>query len=147
MVSNKTSPVISQNVEQCIPIIAVIYQKIYFTEKMNNEVKERNWLVYSESKGSVFCGHFLTFGSFENRKQFEEQESNDWKNAEVRVAQHENSQSHKSCIFALRVRSLMHGNIQFFLTTQLNEEISYWKNILKRAVAVVKGLASRGFAF
>ncbi|KAG5886444.1 hypothetical protein JTB14_024658 [Gonioctena quinquepunctata] len=42
---------------------------------------------------------------------------------------------------------MIHGNIQSSLTAQLNEEISYWKNILKRVVAVIKGLASRGLAF
>ncbi|KAJ8953391.1 hypothetical protein NQ318_023508 [Aromia moschata] len=87
------------------------------------------------------------FGSIENRTQFDEEGFNDWKNAEVRVAHHENSLNHKSCILALRARGMIHGNIQCFLTAQLNEEISYWKNILKRVVAVIKGLASRGLAF
>ncbi|KAG5898296.1 hypothetical protein JTB14_008639 [Gonioctena quinquepunctata] len=113
----------------------------------NNEVEERNWLVYSESKGSVFCGPCLAFGSIENRTQFDEQGFNDWKNSEIRVALHENSLNHKSCILALRARGMIHGNIQSSLTAQLNEEISYWKNILKRVVAVIKGLASRGLAF
>ncbi|KAG5874540.1 hypothetical protein JTB14_011854 [Gonioctena quinquepunctata] len=112
----------------------------------NNEVKERNWLVYSESKGSVVCGPCLAFGSIENRTQFDEQGFNDWKNAEIRVALHENSLNHKSCILALRAREI-HGNIQSSSTAQFNEEISYWKNILKRVVAVIKGLASRGLAF
>ncbi|XP_050511746.1 zinc finger MYM-type protein 1-like [Diabrotica virgifera virgifera] len=122
-------------------------KNIFYRKMKNNEVKERNWLVYSESKSSVFCGPCMAFGSFENKTQFDEQGFNDWKNAEVRVAQHENSPSHKSCILALRARSVIHGNIQSSLTIQLNEEISYWKNILKRVVAVIKGLASRGLAF
>lgn len=122
-------------------------KNIFYRKMKNNEVKERNWLVYSESKGSVFCGPCLAFGSIENRTQFGEEGFNDWKNAEVRVAHHENSQNHKSCILALRARGMIHGNIQCSLTAQLNEEISYWKNILKRVVAVIKGLASRGLAF
>ena len=113
----------------------------------NNEIKERNWLVYSESKGSVFYGPCLAFGSIENRTHFDEERFNDWKNAEVRVVHHENSQNHKSCIPALRARGMIHGNIQSPLTSQLNEEISYWRNILKKVVAVIKGLASRGQAF
>lgn len=122
-------------------------KNIFYRKMKNNEVKERNWLVYSESKDSVFCGPCLAFGSIENRTQFDEEGFNDWKNAEVRVAQHENSLNHKSCILALRARGMIHGNIQSCLTAQLNEEISYWKNILKRVVAVIKGLASRGLAF
>ncbi|KAG5869018.1 hypothetical protein JTB14_025907 [Gonioctena quinquepunctata] len=113
----------------------------------NNEVKERNWLVYSESKCSVFCGPCLAFGSIESRTQFDEQGFNDWKNAEIRVALHENSLNHKSCILALIGSGMIHGNIQSSLTAQINEEISYWKKILKRVVAVIKGLASRGLAF
>ncbi|KAG5898224.1 hypothetical protein JTB14_005600 [Gonioctena quinquepunctata] len=96
----------------------------------NNEVKGRNWLVYSESKGSVFCRPCLAFGSIENRTQFDE-----------------NSLNHKSCILALRARGMIHGNIRSSLTAQFNEGISYWKNILMRVVAVIKGLASRGLAF
>ncbi|CAH1368493.1 unnamed protein product, partial [Tenebrio molitor] len=74
--------------------------------------------------------------------QFEQQGFNDWKNAEVRVAQHENSSNHKSCILALQARGLIHGCIQSSLTAQINEESAYWKNILKRVVAVIKGLVS-----
>lgn len=72
---------------------------------------------------------------------------NDWKNAEARVALHENSLIHKSCILALKARGLIHGCIQYSLTAQINEEIVYWRNILKRVVSVIKGLASRGLAF
>jgi hypothetical protein len=123
-------------------------QKNLFIRKMkNNEVRERKWLVYSENKGSVFCGPCLAFGSIQNKTQFEQQGFNDWKNAEVRVAQHENSSNHKSCILALQARGLIHGCIQSSLTAQINEESAYWKNILKRVVAVIKGLASRGLAF
>ncbi|KAG5899014.1 hypothetical protein JTB14_000041 [Gonioctena quinquepunctata] len=122
-------------------------KNIFYRKMKNNEVKERNWLVYSESKGSVFCRPCLAFGSIENRTQFDEQGFNDWKNAEIRVALHENSLNHKSCILALRARGMIHGNIQSSLTAQLNEEISYWKNISRRVVAAIKGLASRGLAF
>ncbi|KAG5887569.1 hypothetical protein JTB14_009977 [Gonioctena quinquepunctata] len=31
-------------------------KNIFYRKMKNNEVKERNWFVYSESKGSVFCG-------------------------------------------------------------------------------------------
>jgi len=33
------------------------------------------------------------------------------------------------------------------LFSQLEDEISYWKNILRRVVAVIKSLSSRGLPF
>jgi hypothetical protein len=115
-----------------------------FQRKMkNNEVKDRNWLVYSESKKSVFCGACLTFGPLQYRTQFENEGFNDWKNAEHRVAQQENSARHKSSIFSLKARSEIDGRLQ----VQIDEEITYWRNVLKRVVAVVKRLCSRGLAF
>ncbi|GBP56342.1 hypothetical protein EVAR_43281_1 [Eumeta japonica] len=63
-----------------------------FQRKMkNNEVKDRNWLVYSESKRSVYCRPSLAFGPLEYTTQFENEGFNDWKNAGHRVAPHENS--------------------------------------------------------
>lgn len=57
----------------------------------NNEVMNRNWLVYSESKKSIYCRPCLAFGTLKNKTQFENDGFNDWKNAERRVAKHENS--------------------------------------------------------
>lgn len=100
----------------------------------NNEVKDRNWLVYSESKSSVYCGPCLAFGPLENTTQFENKGFNDWKNAEYRVAQHENSARHKSSILSLKARSEIHGRIENLLYLQIDEEIAYWRNVLKRVV-------------
>ncbi|CAG4975009.1 unnamed protein product [Parnassius apollo] len=46
-----------------------------------------------------------------NRAQFDEEGFNDWRNAEVRVAQHEKSLNHKSCILALRAREEVMTNL------------------------------------
>lgn len=119
-----------------------------FQRKMkNNEVKDRNWLVYSESKRSVYCGPCLAFGPLEYKTQFENDGFNDWKNAEHRVAQHENSARHKSSILSLKARSAIDGRLDNLLQVQIDEEITYWRNVLKRVVAVVKRLCSRGLAF
>lgn len=122
--------------------------KNIFQRKMkNNEMKDRAWLVYSESKKSVYCGACLAFGWLENRTQFENEGFNDWKNAEKRVAQHENSARHKTSILSLKARSEIHGRIDTSLQVQIDEEIAYWRNVLKRVVVVVKRLCSRGLAF
>ncbi|XP_054082569.1 zinc finger MYM-type protein 1-like [Zeugodacus cucurbitae] len=113
----------------------------------NHEVKDRNWLVYSETKRSIYCGPCLAFGPLEYKTQFENEGFNDWKNAEHRVAQHENSARHKSSILSLKARSAIDGRLDNLLQVQIDEEIIYWRNVLKRVVAVVKRLCSRGLAF
>lgn len=119
-----------------------------FQRKMkNNEVKDRNWLVYSESKKSVYCGPCLPFGPLKCRTHFENGGFNDWKNAEHRVAQHENSARHKSSILNLRDRNKIDGRLDNLLQVQIDEEITYWRNVLMRVVAVVKRLCSRGLSF
>lgn len=118
-----------------------------FRRKMkNNELRDRTWLIFSESKGSVYCGPCLAFSS--STTQFDSQNGfNDWKNAEARVAAHESSEGHNASVLALANRSALQGRIDEALVLQLNEEKSYWRNVLKRVVAVVKRLASRGLAF
>lgn len=89
----------------------------------------------------------MAFGPLESKTQFENEGFNDWKNAEYRVARHENSARHKSSILSLKVRSEMDGRLDNLLHVQIDEEITYWRNVLKRVVAVVKRLCSRGLAF
>lgn len=39
------------------------------------------------------------------------------------------------------------GKININLTRQLDDEINYWENVLKRVVSTIKSLASRGLYF
>ncbi|KAF2905479.1 hypothetical protein ILUMI_00699 [Ignelater luminosus] len=93
----------------------------------NNEVNDQNWLVYSESKRSVYCGPCLVFGPLENKTQFENEGFNDWK--------------------MQNTASEIDGRLDNLLHVQIDKEITYWRNVLKRVVAVVKRLCSRGLAF
>lgn len=89
----------------------------------------------------------MAFGPLECRTHFENGGFDDWKNAEHRVAQHENSARHKSSILSLRDRNKIDGRLDNLLQVQIDEEITYWRNVLMRVVAVVKRLCSRGLAF
>ncbi|GBP48576.1 hypothetical protein EVAR_38552_1 [Eumeta japonica] len=51
----------------------------------------------------------------------------------------------KSC--DLSKSEKIYGDRRRFLPVQIDEEIIYWRNVLKRVVAVVKRLCSRGLAF
>jgi hypothetical protein len=116
-----------------------------FQRKMhNNEISNRLWLIYSESKKSVFCGPCLLFGCYGQNSFCNSDGFNDWKNASVCVGQHENTQDHKKCILSLKDRASVIGKIDHDLTAQLDKEISYWREVIKRVVAAVKTLVSRG---
>lgn len=116
-----------------------------FTRTMQNgEEFNRPWLIYSESKCSVFCAPCLLFGDH-NQSSFSSKDGfNDWKNTTMRVEKHENSREHKECVLKLKERSNVLMRVDRELTAQLDEEISYWRKVLERVVAAIKFLVSRG---
>ena len=112
---------------------------------LNKEKKPRAWLIYSPVKQTLFCAPCLLFGnttSFSNAEGF-----NDWKHSFERVTDHENSNKHKECERLLRARSRNQGRIDQKLSAAIDEEVNYWKNVLRRVVSCVKSLASRGLSF
>ncbi|XP_053594426.1 uncharacterized protein LOC128667613 [Microplitis demolitor] len=121
--------------------------KLFKRIMKNGEVKPRAWLICSETKGSVFCAPCLLFGNNNETNAFTGEGFRDWKNSKTRVEGHENSSIHKTCVSQLKTRVTARGRIDQFLAQQLDEEISYWKNILHRVVAIVKSLLIRGLPF
>lgn len=112
----------------------------------NGEKCERTWLVYSESLGKVFCGPCLLFNR-ENNNSLASTGFNDWKNAVMRINQHENSNTHKQSILIMSSRRNTCCRIDKQIVSQLNNEISYWRNVLHRLVAIIQSLSSRGLSF
>uniref|UniRef100_A0A8C5G7Z5 TTF-type domain-containing protein n=1 Tax=Gouania willdenowi TaxID=441366 RepID=A0A8C5G7Z5_GOUWI len=98
----------------------------FFRKKLYGETLSRKWLVYSPSTGTVFCYCCKLFSIRDN--QFVTG-FNDWKNCANRLHEHENSMDHRT---AYSNRSL---------------ERAYWLNILKRIVATIQFLSSRGLPF
>lgn len=120
-------------------------ESLFVRRLINGERVPRSWLVYSVSKGSVFCAACLLFDvdcSFNGETGF-----NDWKHAGVRVNEHENSKNHKKCMLTLKQRSDTKNRIGHDLVIQTDTEISYWRNVLRRVVAATKALASRELPF
>ena len=118
--------------------------KALFERKLaNGDVIKRDYLVYSCSQGSVFCAPCKLF---RGKSQFGESGFNDWKHANQRVIEHENSQSHRDCVLMFKRRSNEQCRIDKHLLSQLEEEVKYWRCVLQRVVAVVKKLSSRGLA-
>lgn len=100
--------------------------------------------MYSESTGSVFCAPCKLFGS---TSVFSTVGFSDWKHAEKRITSHENSQTHKTNVLTMKDRGKVAQRIDSALILQIEGEKNYWKNVLRRVVAVVKTLSSRGLAF
>ncbi|XP_050064886.1 uncharacterized protein LOC126553816 [Aphis gossypii] len=120
-------------------------KQLFQRKMLNGEFALRSWLVYSKSKGVVFCGPVRLFEKSLNKIQLVTEGYNDWKNANQRFNWHENSQENKNSIIKLKLRGKELGKIDNSVVLQLQEEtILYWRNVLKRIVATIKSLTSRG---
>lgn len=135
---------IYKNVVRGLKYISDIVQKMcFFTKLINGEQILRNYLLYSESTGSVYCVPCLLFGA---KSVFSTTGFSDWKRADKRISSHENSLTHKNNILTMRNRRLISERIDTNIITELEKETNYWRNVLKRVVTVVKALSSRGLA-
>ncbi|KAF0710286.1 zinc finger MYM-type protein 1-like, partial [Aphis craccivora] len=116
----------------------------FYTVLINGEKIQRDYLAYSQSTGAIFCIPCKLFGA---NSAFATTGFSDWKRAGNRIASHEQSPVHKSNTLTLKNRGTLTNRIDSGLLDQINDEIHYWKNVLKRVVVVVKTLAMRGLAF
>ncbi|XP_066590524.1 zinc finger MYM-type protein 1-like [Prorops nasuta] len=119
----------------------------YFYRKLSNDEKcERKWIIFSESTGNIFCYACKLF-STNQTNVFVQKGFCNWKKAEEVIVGHENSVEHCRCM--LMWNDYMHLNmrIDHDLENVINNEISYWCQVLKRVVAVVRFLAERGLSF
>ncbi|KAL4085416.1 hypothetical protein QTP88_027275 [Uroleucon formosanum] len=112
---------------------------------LNGEKSMRNYLIYSESTGSVYCGPCRLF-SYKSTGALITEGFSDWKHPEY-VGVHENSKSHISSVLAIKERGCNLGRIDKKLTDMVETEVKYWRNVLIRVVATVKTLSSRGLPF
>lgn len=123
------------------------FNKTLFSRKLkNNECVERKWLLYSPSKKSVFCFSCCLFNPFDV-SLCSLSGCNDWKHINKIVLTHEKSPAHTKSMMSYLARSQTVGRIDTELLSQYQKEVDYWRNVLKRIVAVVKFLSSRGLSF
>jgi hypothetical protein len=108
---------------------------------LNGDIVQRDYLIYSPSQGSDFCAPCKLFGG---TSQFG---TSDWKHASDRVNEHENSSAHRDYVLKFKARGSDLCKIDKQFLTQTEEEVKYWRSVLRRVVSVVKKLASRGSPF
>lgn len=113
----------------------------------NGECVERKWLLYSPSKKSVYCYCCRLFNNTTGNNLSSSNGYKDWKHISNLLMEHENSLQHRQSMMNYVARSKTTGRVDSGLLSQYNAQVNYWKNVLKRIVAVVKFLASRGLGF
>jgi len=72
---------------------------------------------------------------------------NNWVVAAKRIKIHEQSENHRNCVLDACTRRSELACIDKALEQQIRDEKQYWKNVLRRVVAVIKFLAQRGMPF
>ncbi|XP_076831848.1 kinase suppressor of Ras 1-like isoform X2 [Brachyhypopomus gauderio] len=109
----------------------------------NGQTVTRQWLLYSPSTGCVYCFACKLFSSKHNTFVHG---FSDWKHSE-RIGEHEGSVEHRACMLALNNRSRGTATIDSDIVKQIDAERQYWREVLKRVVAVIQFLGERSLAF
>ena len=110
----------------------------------NGELRNREYLVYSPSKGFVICAYCKLYSN--TSSNFTEG-FNDWKNASSLLQSHENSAIHRKAILAYISRTNSETRIDNKVIEARQTEDQYWKEVFKRVIATVKYLSTRGYPF
>lgn len=115
----------------------------------NGEIVDRYWVLYSPSKNSIFCFMCRLFESMSSKDVFATTGFFDFRNIARALKLHENSKSHILNELTYKTRSKENNTftVDDSILNQSQIEREYWKSILKRIVAVIKFLGSRGLAF
>lgn len=116
-------------------------QTLFKTSLINGQEVKRSYLMYSESSGKLFCIPCQLFGGI---SKLAKGGFDDWKHGNEYLKSHENSSDHKTCVLAMKKRMTIAERIDSQLLIQAQDEEKYWRNVLKRVVAVVKCLAAAG---
>lgn len=101
------------------------FSKSFFSRKLlNGESGPRDWLIYSPTKGSVFCFACKLFGVislFSGLSGY-----SDWKH------------SHRECMVTWGSRTSEKGQIDASLRDQFRLECQYWEDIAERSCSYNK---------
>jgi len=123
------------------------HQNFIKTKLINGKEVNRNYIVYSNRTGKIYCAPCRLFNDTNSVNTFANFGFCNWKKCKEKLSQHENSINHKNCVIKMKNRGNKLGRIDSQLILQVETEIKYWKEVLTRIVAVVKSLSSRGLSF
>ncbi|XP_025410523.1 uncharacterized protein LOC112683629 [Sipha flava] len=114
----------------------------------NGEKKIRDWIVYSPSKNALFCYQCLLFSPKPTVFGNKDEGFISWKKCNEILHEHETSKNHAESvkIWFSRIKKDC-SVIDIELKKDIENQTSYWKNVLHRIVETISFLASRGLAF
>uniref|UniRef100_A0A3B4ULL1 DUF4371 domain-containing protein n=1 Tax=Seriola dumerili TaxID=41447 RepID=A0A3B4ULL1_SERDU len=113
------------------------------TTLQNGEIIKRDWIIYSPSTGEIYCFACKMFSSHNSFVSG----FCDWKHSGDRVREHERGAEHRRCMLVLMRHTEKEGTVDASLAKQMEAEGQYWKQVLRRIVAVIKFLGERGLPF
>jgi len=115
----------------------------------NGEKKIRDWILYSSSKNALFCYQCLLFSPKSTIFGNKDEGFTNWKKCNEVLQEHETSKNHAESvkIWFSRIKKDCNSVIDIELKKDIENQTSYWKNVLHRIVETVTFLASRGLAF
>ncbi|XP_050512012.1 zinc finger MYM-type protein 1-like [Diabrotica virgifera virgifera] len=119
-------------------------KQIFYKRLVNGEVVRRDWAIYSESTGNIFCLYCVLFGNKKN--QFKTGFSL-WNKSKERLDEHERSNDHIDNLKMYMTRLLKQGRVDVELEKEISTAKEYWMKVLERIISVIKFLATRELAF
>uniref|UniRef100_A0A3B4Y3E3 DUF4371 domain-containing protein n=1 Tax=Seriola lalandi dorsalis TaxID=1841481 RepID=A0A3B4Y3E3_SERLL len=99
--------------------------------------------LYSPTTGEIYCFACKMFSSHNSFVSG----FCDLKHSGDRVREHERGAEHRRCMLVLMRRTEKEGTVDASLAKQIEAEGQYWKQVLRRIVAVIKFLGERGLPF
>ena len=131
---------------------------VFQKKRPNGEIQNRDWLVYSQQKGALFCFPCRLFGQKLSKNASTSYlasrngcgPDSKWKRLFDRLPLHENSINHKQCYLEwrqLEIRLSDKSSIDNQLITRINTDISKWMELLHRIIDVILFLGQRGLSF
>ena len=118
----------------------------FIKTQKNGEKVVREWLIYSQSKGSIYCFVCKLFAYSSTSSFVQDPGFSNWKHPELLVS-HENSKDHYSAMHLYIQKRKDLSQIATKFDQQNALQLSYWKEVLKRVVSVIRFLSSLGLAF
>lgn len=116
-----------------------------FNRKMyNDDIITRKWLICIFGIRTVFGFPWKLF-PFDSKlkSSFTKSGFNDWKHADELVSSHENSIEHTNAVSKWLICQIENFPVDKSLLNHMRTETTYWIDVLKRIVAVVKFLCKQ----
>ena len=127
------------------------FSALFYNRKLpNGEYCDRDWLVYSEDLGRVFCFACKLFTKGYRKGQLANEGYNDWTHLGTRLKEHETSADHvlnMTTWYELRSRLQKDQTIDKAAQRQLEKEKDHWRKVLFRIICIVRYLAKHNLAF